>query len=121
MTVTQAIVEADRLYPNSFTDEEKIGWLQRMDEGIIASLYSLYEDSVHQTVPDYMENTEASLLIGSPYDLLYLYELEAKMAYWNRDTESYNRAAAMYNQLYQTYEREFHRKHHPVGKRRFFF
>ncbi|MBQ3489656.1 MAG: hypothetical protein IJA86_03595 [Clostridia bacterium] len=120
MTVAHAIMAADRLYPNTFTEEEKIGWLKKMDEKIISSLFSLYTDSEKQTLPDYTE-TSVSLLIESPYDLLYLYELECRMAYWSRDTETYNHAAVLYRNLYETYEREYHRTHRPKGAPRFVF
>ena len=76
MTVSEAIVNADRLYPNTFTYEEKIGWLKKLDENIQNELFALYEDGARHPLPDYasMED-DVELLIESPYDLLYLYEL----------------------------------------------
>ena len=39
MTIAEAIVNADRLYPNSFTDEEKTVWLKKLDEKIHKELF----------------------------------------------------------------------------------
>ena len=122
MTVSEAIVNADRLYPNTFTDEEKIGWLKKLDEKIQKELFSHYENHENLPLPDYASLEEdVPLLIESPYDLLYLYELEFQMAYYNRDTDIYKRAEVFYQNLYQAYERHYHRTHKPIGAKRFVF
>ena len=122
MTVAEAIINADRLYPNSFTDEEKIGWLKKLDEKIQKDLFSLYENTENTPLSDYGEPYEnTTLLIESPYDLLYLYELESKMAYHNGDTDVYKRADAFFQILYGAYERYYHRTHIPIAEKRFLF
>ncbi|MBR5188369.1 MAG: hypothetical protein IKW18_07850 [Clostridia bacterium] len=122
MTVSEAIVNADRLYPNTFTDEEKIGWLKKMDEKIQKELFSLYENDENHLLPDYASLEEdVPLLIESPYDLLYLYELEFQMAYYNRDTDVYKRAEIFYNNLYRAYELYYHKNHKLIGAKRFVF
>ena len=122
MTVSEAIVNADRLYPNPFTDEEKIGWLKKMDEKIQKELFALYEDGKNHPLPDYTSmEADIPLLIESPYDLLYLYELEFQMAYACRDTDVYKRAEIFYNNLYRAYELHFHRTHKPISAKHFVF
>ena len=122
MTIAEAIIHADQLYPNSYTDEEKTDWLKKLDEKIRKELFSLYEESapVSPSVESDFEGDE-TLLIESPYDLLYLYELEAKMAYYDRDTDVYKRADNFFQILYHTYERYYHRTHTPKGSKRFLF
>ena len=122
MTVSEAIISADRLYPNTFTDEEKIGWLKKLDEKIQKELFALYEDGEHHPLPDYASLEEdVPLLIESPYDLLYLYELEFQMAYACRDTDVYERTEIFYHNLYRAYELYYHRTHQPIGAKRFVF
>jgi len=121
MTIAEAIVNADRLYPNSFTDEEKTVWLKKLDEKIHKELFSLYEEP--SPIPSDYEapDKNISLLIESPYDLLYLYELEGKMAYHNGDTDVYKRADIFFQTLYGAYERHYHRTHTPIAGKRFSF
>ena len=122
MTVTEAIGTINRLYPNECNDEEKILWLQKMDERIQKELFSLYPNGKTQPLPDYAQAGEdVTLLIESPYDLLYLYELQARLAYWKEDMDAYNRAKVLYQNIYQTYEREYHRAHKPIVKHGFLF
>ena len=122
MTVTEAIGTVNRLYPNDYQDEEKIIWLQKMDEKIQKELFSRYQDGKISPLPDYAQAEEdVTLLIESPYDLLYLYELQARLAYWQRDMDVYNRANVLYQNIYQTYEREYHRTHKPIPTHGFLF
>ena len=122
MTVTEAIGTINRLYPNDCQDEEKILWLQKMDEKIQKELFSLYQQDEKNPLPDYAQAEEdVALLIESPYDLLYLYELQARLAYWQGDMDVYNRAKVLYQNIYQAYEREYHRTHKPIAEHGFLF
>ena len=122
MTVTQAIATVNLLYPNHYGDEEKTVWLQKMDERIQKELFSHYLDGANAPLPDYTESEEEiTLLVESPYDVLYLYELQAKMAYWDGDTNAASRAEILYRNLYETYTRAYRRSHQPKGEGRFLF
>ena len=122
MTIAEAIINADQLYPNTYTDEEKTNWLKKLDEKVRKELFSLYEEPVPASLTVESDfDGDAALLIESPYDLLYLYELEAKMAYHDHDTDVYKRADNFFQILYGAYEKHYHRTHTPKGGKRFLF
>ena len=122
MTIAEAIIYADRSYPNSYTDEVKTFWLKKFDEKVRKELFSLYEETSPASLSVESDfDGDETLLIESPYDVIYIYELEAKMAYHDRDNEAYKSADNFLKILYGSYEKYYHRKHSPKGGKRFLF
>lgn len=66
-------------------------------------------------------DTETELLVGSPYDELYIHWLEAQIDWYNREIEGFNASNMMFESVYQQYKNAFNRDHMPLGRRKVYF
>ena len=46
MTIDEAIIRADRLRPNPYTREEKIGWLSALDGMIVEEVLKIHQGAL---------------------------------------------------------------------------
>lgn len=112
MTIQEALTRADAIRHNTYTQEEKIQWLSRLDGKIQKLILDVYEkESVD--FPGYDADTPGNtvLLVDKPFDEIYLYWLEAQICYRDGEIGDYNSAIAQYNRLYSTFV-DSYRKHH---------
>ena len=111
MTPNKAIEIIDKLKPNSYSDEDKLRWLNELD-GEVQRLV-IQEDEVKQyTYPDDMDK---ELLIPAPFDNTYTFYLETMIDYHNREYGNYNNSAAMFESRYTEFKKDFIRKHPARG------
>lgn len=123
MTVLEAIAQTDARRHNSCTREEKLRWLSQLD-GKIALLIHAAHQGEDTVFPGYGPDTpvDTVLLVGSPFDEIYLYWLEAQLCYEIGEIGDYNSAIARYNRLYEAYAASYKRSHMPkAAGRRFLF
>lgn len=113
MTVTEAINTIDALKPNAFTQEEKLRWLNEVDGIIKKTIIDTHENGV-----DWTEHTAEgdTLLAEAPYDSLYIYWLDSRIGYYNKETVAYNNAIAAYNTALSAYSNYYNRTHMPIGQ-----
>ena len=111
MTVLEAIHEFDSLKPNSFSQEQKIRWLDRLDSFILTSVFRCYPSrkNTHFTPGD----PERILLMEGPGEEAYLHWLESKVHYFNEETERYNSAVRMFRSLFEDYQRQLNQEEIP--------
>ena len=64
MTPNKAIEKVDRLKPNSYSEEDKLGWINELD-GMVQRLV-FQSDTVKEYV--YPNDLETELLVPAPYD-----------------------------------------------------
>jgi len=122
MTIREAIDRLDRLTPNQYDNEEKVRWLSELDGVAHREILTQLEGDVPEfsgygTDCD-MDGTE--LLIPWPYDEIYRWYLEMKIADANGEIARCNNAAAKYNQYYTAYENDCRRRTMPVQRAPFF-
>ena len=111
MTPNKAIEIIDKLKPNSYSDEDKLRWLNELD-GEVQRLV-IQEDEVKQyTYPDDMDK---ELLIPAPFDNTYTFYLETMIDYHNREYGNYNNSAAMFESRYTEFKKDYIRKHPARG------
>lgn len=116
MRVREAIDRIDSLKHNTYTYGEKVEWLSRLDGMIKANIIDTHEggqDVVYKPYTD--KDMETELLIGAPYDEMYIRYLEAQIDYYNGEIKRYNNSMMMYQAAYDAYERFYNRTHMPVG------
>lgn len=120
MTILQAIARIDGRRHNGYTREEKVRWLSQLDGIISLLIQECFEGEVPAFSP-YDENTplDTMLLVGAPFEELYLYWLEAQICYCDGEIADYNAAIAQYNRLYGAYSLAYQKDHYPksAGKR----
>lgn len=104
MTIIEAINQVDGIKFNTYSQEDKVRWLSSIDAKITAVLEGAYPSPMGVSAP-YDPNTdmERELLLGSPWDEMYIRWMEAMIDYNNGETDSYNRSITLFNNLYQNF------------------
>ena len=118
MTIIEAINKNDALKSNTFSQDDKVEWLSRLDWIIKKQILDTHQGAEHVTFTGYDGNTDlhTPLLVPAPYDEVYLRWLEAQMAYHNDEIDRYNTAITMFNTAYEAYEKYYNRTHMPIAK-----
>lgn len=123
MTIIEAIALVDNLKPNTYTQDDKIRWLSKLDGVVKAEIIDTHEGGSEVSFRGYDENTqlETVLLVPAPYDDIYRFWLEAQIDYTNADFDKYNNSSMRYNAEYSAFERHYNRTHKPITHRLKFF
>jgi len=111
MTGHKVIEKVDRVKPNSYSEEDKFGWINELD-GMVQRLVFQNDEVKQYSYPDDMDK---ELLIPAPYDDVYALFLEAKIDYYNREYANYNNSATMFEAQYSEYKKDYIRKHPAKG------
>lgn len=121
MTIAEAIAKVDALKPNTYTPEDKIGWLSTLDVRVKSQIIDAHAHNEPRFFYGYtgIEDQETELLVQAPYDEMYLRWLEAMIDYHNSDDDRYNNAIILFNNAYEGYKKHYTRTHKPLsmGKR----
>lgn len=114
MTVIEAINIIDALKPNAFTRDDKLRWLNEVDGIVQKAIIDTHEGGAEWT-----EHTadDDVLLVVAPYTSLYIYWLDSRIAYYNRESVAYNNAIAAYNTALSAYTNFYNRTHMPIGQK----
>ena len=115
MTIIEAINTIDALYPNTYSPEQKIAQLSKLDGVIKRDIIDKHEGSEGVTFNGYDENTpnDTVLLVPAPYDEVYIFWLQTWIDYWNGEIGRYNNSTSMYKSAYSNFERAYNREHMP--------
>lgn len=115
MKIIEAINAIDALKVNSFSEVEKIRWLSTLDGIIKEEIIDTHEGGESVTFNGYDESTPTTqeLLIGQPYDNIYIQWLEAQIDYANGEYNKYNNSITAYNNTYAALEKWYTRNHMP--------
>ena len=111
MTPNKAIETVDRLKPNTYSEEDKLRWINEL-EGMVQSLVIQADDIKQLSYPDDMDK---KLIIPAPYDDCYTLFLEAKIDFYNKELDNYNNSAMMFEAQYSEYRKDYIRKHPAKG------
>lgn len=118
MTLIEAISKIDNLKHNTFTHEDKVSWLSRLDGMVKAEILDTHEGGGGEWFFGYDTecDVETELLVPAPFDEIYLRWLEAQIDYANGEYSRYNNSMEMFNAAYQGYANYYRRTHMPKGK-----
>ena len=117
MTIAQVITNIDNIEPNQYTQDNKMGWLNRLEGQIWDELIltHVHEPDIGDFTPH--NATTDELLVPSPYgEEIYEYYLKAMIATANHETVKYNKAMALFNAAYSRYTAWYNRNHRPLPK-----
>lgn len=117
MTIIEAIAEIDSLVNNTYSQEDKVKWLSRLDWGIKKQVIDVHHGSEGVAFSGYDRNTDVhtTLLVPPPFDEIYVRWLEAQIHYYNGENERYNEAILMHNTAFDAYSDHYKRTHQPKG------
>lgn len=123
MKIIEAINRIDSLKHNTYTQNEKVAWLSRLDSMVKRLIIDTHEDGEDITFTGYDDTTdpETELLVPAPFDEMYLRWLEAQIDYTNGEYDKYNNSVLMYQAAYDGYANDYNRNHMPKGKKIKFF
>ena len=117
MKLLEAIDRIDSLKHNTYTNNENVEWLSRLDGLIKNEIIDTHEGGDDIVFEGYTDNNlEQEMLVPSPYDDVYIRWLEAQIDYYNGEISRYNNSIAMFRTAYDTYDRWYNRTHMPKGQ-----
>ena len=123
MKIIEAINRIDSLKHNTYSNNEKLAWLSRMDSMVKRLIIDTHEGGEGITFTGYDDRTDLNteLLVPAPFDEMYLRWLEAQIDYTNGEYDKYNNAILMYQAAYDGYANYYNRNHMPKGQKMKFF
>ena len=123
MKICEAISQINSLKPNTYSDKQKIYWLNQLESMVKRLVIDTHEGGDQIAFDGFNENTsvETQLFIPSPFDMAYIYWLEAQIHYANEDIDMYNSAIMMFNATFSEYKADYKRNHATKGTGRFRF
>ena len=124
MTIMEAIQKLDRLKFNTYSQNDKVDWLSRLDSMVKQQIIDAHEGGADVAFAGYDENTplETQLLVPPPHDEMYQRWMEAQIHYNNGEYDKYNNAIIIFNTVFEAYHSHYIRTHKPVGTgKRFLF
>lgn len=118
MTIAEVISKVDALKPNTYTTEDKIGWLSTLDKRVKNKIINAHESQNPVYFYGYESDVDQDtiLLVPPPYDEMYLRWLEAQIDYYNSENARYNNSIMLFNGIYDDYKRYYTRTRMPVSK-----
>ncbi len=123
MKIIEAINRIDSLKHNTYSQNEKVAWLSRLDSMVKRLIIDTHEGGDDVTFTGYDDRTdmETEMLVPAPFDEVYLRWLEAQIDYANGEYDKYNNSILMYQTAYDGYANYYNRNHMPKGKKIKFF
>ena len=124
MKIIEAINKIDELKFNAFSQDQKVGWLSRLDTMVKTQIIDTHEGGGSVGFTGYNSDTDlqTELLVGAPFDEIYLRWMEAQIDYYNGEIKKYNISMSMFNTEYEAFENWYRRNHKPKGSgQRFIF
>ena len=123
MKIIEAINKIDTLKHNTYSQEDKVDWLSRLDSMVKRMVIDTHEGGDDVVFSGYGDITDLNteLLIPEPFDECYLRWMEAQIDYHNGEYDKYNNAIDMFNTAYTGYKNYYNSTHMPKGKNLKFF
>ena len=111
MTPNKVIEMVDRVKPNTYTEEDKLRWINELD-GMVQRLVHQSDTVISYSYP---EDMDRELLIPFPFDDVYNLFVEAKIDFYNREYANYNNSAMMFEAQYAEFKKAYIREHRAKG------
>lgn len=117
MTIIEAINIIDSLKHNTYSKNDKIRWLSKLDSMAKRLVIDTHEGGSGVFFTGYNADTDlnTSMLIPEPFDDAYLRWLEAQIDYANGEYKKYNNSIVMFNDIWDAYKNFYNRMCMPIG------
>ena len=124
MKIIEAIQRLDALKFNTYSQNDKILWLSKLDLAVKRLILDNCEGHPAPDFKGYTEDTplDTELLVPAPFDEIYLRWMEAQIDYHNGENDRYNNSISLYNSMFEAYGNYYIKLHMPKsGGSRFLF
>lgn len=114
MNVSGLIEQYNTERPNNIEDQLKVEWLKRIEQTIVDIVIKNHQGAPDDEILDeHLRDFDlfTELLVEEPYDDVYFYYLDQRIALNNNDTKRYNVASQLYNNAMLTYQQKYNREH----------
>lgn len=122
MTVAGMIEQFNMERPNQVEDSVKMSWLRKCEANILDTIIFLRIPKDDEPTRDewnkYLEDFDydSEMILKEPYDDLYIYFLDQRVAMNNNDTKRYNVASRMFDNAFLAYQQKYNREHLPIQR-----
>ena len=122
MKIGEAITTLDELKANTYTRQNKIMWLSRLDNMVTVNVLRHYVGNEEFEFTGYDENTdpEIELLMPEPFAEAYIRYMSAQIDLHNADYEEYNNTVELFNDMYQQFKNWYNRNHTAIIATKYF-
>ena len=103
MKANKVIERLDAIRPNSYSEEQKLDWINNLEE--MVQRLVMQSQEIHSL--SYPEDMDTELLITAPFDNLYGLYLESMIDYYNREYGYYNNSALMFETRFTEYKKSY--------------
>ena len=110
MTINKVLEQLSRLEPHTFSDEDLAAWVLQLDAQLFTELAMPQDTERPRTWP---EDGDIPLTAMAPYDELYLYYIQAKVEFFQREYDHYENTMAMYDNAVSEWRKQYRRTHIP--------
>lgn len=135
MTVAGLIEQYNTERPNNVDDAHKVQWIKKIEQMIINEVILTHEhnpmdeiglqlqvsgSTLHiergGTLSQHMDkfDLDTELIVPEPYDDIYMYFIDQRIALNQNDTRRFNSAAAMYNNALLQYQQFYNRTYDSI-------
>ena len=124
MTVVGMIEQYNLERPNSIEDSVKKDFLRKCEADLINNVILLYDAQPgERTEEEWQEHLdtfdyETNLLCDEPFDDIYMYYLDQRIAFNNNDTKRYNNASRLFDNMLLGFKQKYNREHYPRQTRK---
>lgn len=120
MTAAAIIEQYNNERPNSVDTNLKLSWLLKCEQSVVDTIIKRHKGAPSDEELDEYLNTfdlSSDMLVPEPYDDLYIYFIDQRVALNQNDTRRYNAAATLFNTAFLTYQQKYNREHLPLKER----
>lgn len=116
MKIIEAISRVDELKPNGYSARQKVLWLSQLEALV-------HKQALRKPFAEFTAGTDmdTELVMAAPFDVAYLYWLEAQIHYANEDIELYNSAIRLFTDAWRAFQLDHHREQGSGTAGRFLF
>ena len=113
MTIIQAVQQVDALRPNAYSTRQKIQWLSQLEAMVKTLVTDTHAEQELADFSGFSETTDPTtgLFMEQPFDMAYLYWLEAQIHYANEELDMYNNAMGMFHSVFGSFKAHYKRTH----------
>lgn len=123
MTVREVLNIIAVIQPTSISEDIQRGWLHQLDTELYQNVIATHEGAEAVTPPAPREQMEddTQLLVGAPYDAIYLHWLQSRIDYTLGEYGRYNNSNALFEADRTAFTNWYNRTHLPLQvKSRYF-
>jgi len=124
MNVVGMIDQYNLERPNQVEDSVKKDFLRKCEANLIENVILLYDpqtgERTEEEWQEYLDtfDYETNLILDEPFDDLYIYYLDQRIALNNNDTKRYNAASRLFDNMLLAFKQKYNREHFPRQTRK---